>query len=151
DGDDEARAFGLFGLVDEQGQHDPAALARLDRDLALRLLPRMLTNRVMDARLHASQRQGLLTFDGQGLGLQAGTASTRPALEPQDWLVPALREAGAGVFRGLSLDAYVAQLFGNDEDVTRGRQMPCHPSDRAHNYVCMSSCIGTQIPHTIGV
>ena len=29
--------------------------------------------------------------------------------------------------------------------------MPCHPCDRATNYVVMSSCVSTQIPHAVGV
>jgi pyruvate dehydrogenase E1 component alpha subunit len=151
DGDDEARAFGLFRLVDERGGHDPADLAWLDRDQALRLYRGMLTIRVMDARLIAIQRQGLISFYGEALGMEAGAVGTAAALEPQDWLVPALREAGAGVFRGLSLDSYVAQIFGNAADPTRGRQMPCHPTDREHHYVNMSSCVGSQIPHAVGI
>jgi pyruvate dehydrogenase E1 component alpha subunit/2-oxoisovalerate dehydrogenase E1 component alpha subunit len=151
DGDDEARAFGLFRLVDEHGGHDPADLAWLDRELAVRLFRGMLTIRVMDARLLAIQRQGLISFYGEALGMEAGAVGSAAALAPEDWLVPALREAGAGVFRGLTLDSYVAQIFGDAEDVTRGRQMPCHPSDRAHHYVNMSSCVGSQIPHAVGI
>jgi len=45
----------------------------------------------------------------------------------------------------------VAQLFGNANDITQGRQMPLHPSDRKTNYVNMSSCIASQIPHAVGV
>jgi pyruvate dehydrogenase E1 component alpha subunit/2-oxoisovalerate dehydrogenase E1 component alpha subunit len=51
----------------------------------------------------------------------------------------------------MTLDAYVAQIFGNGEDPTKGRQMPCHPSDPAHHYVVMSSCVSTQIPHAVGI
>jgi pyruvate dehydrogenase E1 component alpha subunit len=65
--------------------------------------------------------------------------------------VPALREAGVGLFRGMSLDSYLAQIFGNAEDPTKGRQMPCHPMDRARHYVVMSSCVSTQIPHAVGI
>jgi pyruvate dehydrogenase E1 component alpha subunit/2-oxoisovalerate dehydrogenase E1 component alpha subunit len=65
--------------------------------------------------------------------------------------VPALREAGAAIYRGLPLRSYVAQLFGNGNDVSKGRQMPCHPGTRATRYVTMSSCIGTQLPHATGL
>jgi pyruvate dehydrogenase E1 component alpha subunit/2-oxoisovalerate dehydrogenase E1 component alpha subunit len=149
--DDEARALGLFRLVDEDGTADAADLAWLDRDLALRLYRGMVTIRVMDARLIAIQRQGLISFYGEAVGMEAGAIGAAAALEPRDWLVPGLREAGAGVFRGMSLDSYVAQIFGNAADVTRGRQMPCHPSDRATHYVNMSSCVANQIPHAVGI
>jgi pyruvate dehydrogenase E1 component alpha subunit len=151
DGDDETRAFGLFRLVDEDGSHDPADLAWLDRDLALRLYRGMLTVRVMDQRLIAIQRQGLISFYGEAVGQEGATIGSAAALGDDDWLVPALREAGAGIYRGMSLDSYVAQIFGNASDVTKGRQMPCHPCDVAHHYVNMSSCVGSQIPHAVGI
>src|SRR4029077_20011846 len=43
------------------------------------------------------------------------------------------------------------QIVGNADDVTKGRQLPCHPCDREHHYVVMSSCVSTQCPHAVGV
>jgi pyruvate dehydrogenase E1 component alpha subunit/2-oxoisovalerate dehydrogenase E1 component alpha subunit len=48
------------------------------------------------------------------------------------------------------LRAFVAQIFGNAGDVLKGRQMPSHPSGRAVNQVSWSSCVGSQIPQTVG-
>jgi pyruvate dehydrogenase E1 component alpha subunit/2-oxoisovalerate dehydrogenase E1 component alpha subunit len=45
----------------------------------------------------------------------------------------------------------VAQIFGNADDVSKGRQLPCHPGTRAAHYVTMSSCIATQLPHAVGM
>src|SRR5262245_64625574 len=73
------------------------------------------------------------------------------ALAPNDWIVPALRESGAAIFRGLTLRQYLAQIFGNANDVAKGRQLPCHPGTRAARYVTMSSCVGTQLPHAQGL
>jgi pyruvate dehydrogenase E1 component alpha subunit len=148
---DEDKALGLFGLVGEDGKVADGALAWLTADEARRLYRGMLTIRIMDQRLMALQRQGRVGFYGEALGQEAAVVGSAAALEPQDWLVPALREAGAGVFRGLPLARYVAQIFGNDSDVSRGRQLPCHPCDRDTNYVVMSSCVGTQIPHAVGI
>jgi 2-oxoisovalerate dehydrogenase E1 component alpha subunit len=79
------------------------------------------------------------------------TALVAVALGPKDWLVPALREAGAGIYRGLPMRTYVAQIFGNNNDVSKGRQLPCHPGTRASRYLTMSSCIATQLPHAMGM
>jgi pyruvate dehydrogenase E1 component alpha subunit/2-oxoisovalerate dehydrogenase E1 component alpha subunit len=46
---------------------------------------------------------------------------------------------------------YVAQIFGNADDPSQGRQLPCHPGTRASRYVTMSSCVASQIPHATGV
>jgi pyruvate dehydrogenase E1 component alpha subunit len=151
-GSDEDKALGLFRVVDERGAPiQPGALDWLEPELARRLFRGMLTIRVMDQRLMALQRQGRVGFYGEALGQEAAVVGSAAALEPADWLVPALREAGAGIFRGLSLSSYVAQIFGSAADVSKGRQLPCHPCDRETNYVVMSSCVGSQIPHAVGV
>ena len=152
DGDDEAKTRGLFQLVREDGTPtDEAALASLDRGLARRLFEGMLRIRVTDARMMALQRQGRIGFYGEAMGQEAAVVGSAAVSEPEDWIVPALREAGVGLYRGMTLDSYIAQIFGNAEDPTKGRQMPCHPCDRAHHYVVMSSCVSTQIPHAVGI
>jgi pyruvate dehydrogenase E1 component alpha subunit/2-oxoisovalerate dehydrogenase E1 component alpha subunit len=150
-GSDEDKAYGLFQLVGEDGTAPEAATAWIDAARARELYRGMLTIRIVDQRLMALQRQGRVGFYGEALGQEAAVVGSAAALEPQDWLVPALREAGAGLFRGLSLPGYVAQIFGNAADVSRGRQLPCHPCDRTTNYVVMSSCVGSQIPHAVGI
>jgi pyruvate dehydrogenase E1 component alpha subunit len=150
-GTDEEKALGLFGLVGEDGSAPDGALPWLDAELARRLYRGMVSLRVVDQRLMALQRQGRVGFYAESAGQEAAVVGSAASLEPQDWLVPALREAGAGLFRGLPLSSYVAQIFGNDADVTRGRQLPCHPCSRETNYVVMSSCVGSQIPHAVGI
>ncbi len=152
DGNDEAKARGLFQLVREDGTAiDDAALATLDRGLARRLFEGMLRIRVTDARMMALQRQGRIGFYGEAVGQEAAIVGSAAVSQPEDWIVPALREAGVGLYRGLTLDSYIAQIFGNAADPTKGRQMPCHPCDREHHYVVMSSCVSTQIPHAVGI
>lgn len=152
DGDDEAKARGLFQLVREDGTPvDGAALDGIDRELVRRLFEGMLRIRVIDARMMALQRQGRIGFYGEAVGQEAAIVGSAAASEPQDWIVPALREAGVGLYRGMTLDSYIAQIFGNSADPSKGRQLPCHPCDREHHYVVMSSCVSTQIPHAVGI
>jgi pyruvate dehydrogenase E1 component alpha subunit len=148
---DEEKARGLFRILDEDGRADEAGAAGFDEAQCRRLYEAMLSIRVMDARLMALQRQGRTGFYGEAVGQEAAIVGSALVSEPQDWIVPALREAGVGLTRGMSLDDYIAQIFGNALDPTKGRQMPCHPIDRARNYVVMSSCIATQIPHAVGI
>lgn len=150
-GDDEAKARGLHQLLDEDGRADDAAIAWLDRGLARRLYEGMLTIRVTDARMMALQRQGRIGFYGEATGQEAAVVGSAAASAPDDWIIPALREAGVGLYRGLPLASYIAQIIGNAADPSKGRQLPCHPCDRATNYVVMSSCVSTQIPHAVGV
>lgn len=149
--DDEAKARGLYRLLDEDGRVEPSVDGWLDRALARRLYEGMLMIRVTDARMMALQRQGRIGFYGEALGQEAAVVGSAAATAPDDWIVPALREAGVGLYRGMPLASYLAQIMGNGADPSKGRQMPCHPCDRASNYVVMSSCVSTQIPHAVGV
>jgi pyruvate dehydrogenase E1 component alpha subunit len=150
-GDDEAKARGLYQLVDEDGGVNEGAIGWLDRTFARRLYAGMLTIRVTDARMMALQRQGRIGFYGEATGQEAAVVGSAAASAPDDWIIPALREAGVGLYRGMPLASYIAQIMGNAADPTKGRQLPCHPCDRASNYVVMSSCVSTQIPHAVGV
>jgi len=152
DGDDSAKAHGLFQLVREDGTPvDEPALASLDRTLARQLFEGMIRIRVTDARMMALQRQGRIGFYGEAMGQEAAVVGSAAVSEPDDWIVPALREAGVGLYRGMTLDSYISQIYGNAADVTKGRQMPCHPCDRERHYVVMSSCVSTQVPHAVGI
>ncbi len=151
DGGEDDKARGLFGILAEDGSFDPANTTRFDKALSLKLYQGMLFTRLMDKQFMALQRQGTLGFYAETLGQEAASIGSAAALETQDWLVPALREHGAGLYRGMNFDNFVAQLFGNANDITQGRQMPLHPSDKATHYVNMSSCIASQLPHAVGI
>jgi pyruvate dehydrogenase E1 component alpha subunit/2-oxoisovalerate dehydrogenase E1 component alpha subunit len=147
----DAPELGLFQVVSDNGVADPARVPRLPDDELRRLYRGMLLVRVMDERLLGLQRQGRIGFYGEAKGQEAAVIGAAAALGPRDWLVPALREAGGGIFRGLPLRTYVAQIFGNSDDPAKGRQLPCHPGTRAARFVTMSSCIATQLPHAVGL
>ncbi len=151
--DAHARATGLLRLLEPDGTPTPllAGADVDDPDLARRLLTAMVRIRVIDERMLTLQRQGRIGFYGTAAGQEASVVGTAAAMEPQDWLVPALREPGAGLMRGMPLADYVSQILGNAADPTKGRQMPCHPSSVAHNHVSMSSCIGGQLLHAVGI
>lgn len=151
-GDEVEKATGLLQILRPDGTADEASIPpELGREEALRLYRGMLTIRIMDERLLALQRQGRIGFYGEARGQEAAVVGSAAALAPQDWVVPALREAGVGIYRGMPLRQYVAQIFGNAHDNSKGRQMPCHPCDRSVNYVVMSSCVSTQVPHAVGI
>jgi pyruvate dehydrogenase E1 component alpha subunit/2-oxoisovalerate dehydrogenase E1 component alpha subunit len=152
EGGDEAKARGLLQILRPDGTAEETSIPRsLDARQMLRLYRGMVLVRTMDERLLALQRQGRIGFYGEARGQEAAVVGSAAALHDGDWIVPALREAGVGIFRGLSLRQYVAQIFGNANDHGKGRQLPCHPCDRSVNYVVMSSCVSTQIPHAVGI
>jgi pyruvate dehydrogenase E1 component alpha subunit len=131
----------------------PAATARggpLAAGQLLELYRAMLRIRMVDERMMTLQRQGRIGFYGACTGQEAAALGSAYALRPTDWIFPALREASAMLLRGFPLVPYLAQVFGNSGDLTKGRQMPSHQAARSVNQVSWSSCIGTQLPQAVG-
>ncbi len=122
----------------------------IDQDTLLRIYHYMRFIRLLDERMMILQRQGRVGFYGACTGQEAPPVATAAALEPSDWIFPALREGAAMLYRGYPLEPYVCQIFGNAGDVLKGRQMPSHFADRTVNFVSWGSCIGTQLPHAVG-
>jgi pyruvate dehydrogenase E1 component alpha subunit/2-oxoisovalerate dehydrogenase E1 component alpha subunit len=110
----------------------------------------MLVIRTLDERMMTLQRQGRVGFYGACTGQEAACIGSAFALRPTDWIFPALREGAAMLMRGFPLVPYVAQVFGNSGDLTKGRQMPSHQAARSVNQVSWASCIGTQLPQAMG-
>jgi pyruvate dehydrogenase E1 component alpha subunit len=111
----------------------------------------MTLGRTLDHRMLGLQRQGRIGFYGPATGQEAVSVGAGLATGPDDWIIPGLREQLVALVRGHSLARYVDHLFANDRDPARGRQMPCHPTAREVHYVSMSSVIGTQITHGVGI
>jgi len=119
--------------------------------LLLELLRGMLRIRLLDGRMLNLQRQGRIGFFGQSTGQEAAIVGSAAALKPEDWVAPALREAGVALWRGYPIERLIAQCMGKGSEVSQGRQMPCHHSFRQANFVSMSSVIATQMLHAVGI
>lgn len=140
--------LGLFRVLRDDGTADPA-LAPPDT-VALCAYREMKRLRLVDARMILLQRQGRVGFYGACTGQEATPIAAALALEPSDWVFPALRESVMMLVRGFPLVTYLAQVYGNAGDVLKGRQMPSHMSGKQVNQVSWSSCLGPQIPQAVG-
>ena len=143
-------ALGLRRLIDDDGALLSAPRVPLELPLASSLSRHMRRVRRLDERMIALQRQGRIGFYGACTGQEAGPVAAALALNPEDWVFPALREGAVLLVRGLPLSTYLAQLFGNSLDICKGRQMPSHQASRQFRQVSWSSCIATQLPHAVG-
>ncbi len=141
---------GLVRLLEDDGSVQKGKDPNLPKDTLLFLYEQMVQVREFDRRMLMLQRQGRIGFYGPILGQEAATVGSVAALEPRDWIFPALREGAAAMMRGLSLTEAINQLIGNGADRCKGRQMPCHYTFKEGHYYGMSSVIGTQISHAVG-
>jgi pyruvate dehydrogenase E1 component alpha subunit len=149
---DHRRATGLWSILAADGRADTQQVPRLPPEAWLEIYRGMRLIRRLDERMMAMQRQGRIGFYAESRGHEATVIAPVAAIEKDDWIVPAHREGGAALFRGLPLASYLAQLFGNAHDIGKGRQMPVHAATpRALRFLPMSSCVATQLPQATGI
>jgi pyruvate dehydrogenase E1 component alpha subunit len=142
--------LGLFTVLRDDGSADPGTEPSIGVETLLRAYREMKRLRVLDARMMLLQRQGRIGFYGTCTGQEATPIASAMVIEKGDWVFQALRESSMMLVRGFPLSRYIAQIFGNDHDVLKGRMQPSHMSSRSVNQVSWSSCIGPQIPQAIG-
>ncbi len=127
-----------------------AELPDIDQALATKIYQTLVFHRVLDERMVASQRQGRLSFYMTALGEEAASVGGAAGLKPQDMIMTQYREQGALMFRGFSLENFMNQMFSNEKDLGKGRQMPIHYGSKELNYMTISSPLATQIPQATG-
>ncbi len=138
-------------VLREDGSVDPAHDPKLSRSEAEGLYRGMMVERILDNRMLALQRQGRIGFYGPSIGQEGAIVGAAMAMAAGDWIVPQYREPGAALARGMPLKELICQFMENSGDAAKGRQMPCHYVYRQGNYLSISSPVGTQIPHALGV
>jgi 2-oxoisovalerate dehydrogenase E1 component alpha subunit len=131
-------------------RHDELGLS--DDDL-LGMYRAMLLARAVDERMWLMQRAGKIAFiiSGQGHeGAQVGTAW--PMRRGQDWMAPFYRSIASALAFGMSAEDIITAHLAKADDVSSGgRQMPGHYGGARYNIVSLSSPVGTQVLHAVGI
>ncbi|CAN5391303.1 thiamine pyrophosphate-dependent dehydrogenase E1 component subunit alpha [soil metagenome] len=140
----------VIRVLRDDGTLDPATDPKVSDDLVIALYEQMVLVRILDERLVTLQRQGRIGFHIGSLGEEASILGSAAALRDTDWIFPCYREFGAALWRGMSLQSYMNNMFGNSNDPAKGRQMPDHYTARHAKFGSVSSPIGTQITQAVG-
>ncbi len=146
----DASAADVVRVMRDDGTLDPAHDPRMSKEDVISVFTAMLRTRVLDDRLVTLQRQGRIGFHIGSLGEEASILGSAYAMREQDWIFPCYREFGAALWRGMPLQRYVDNIFGNANDPAKGRQMPDHYCYRKARFTSVSSPIGTQITQAVG-
>ncbi len=141
----------LLKVLQQDGSlYSGAQLPDIDEELATKVYKTLVYHRVLDERMVAAQRQGRISFYMAALGEEAASVGGAAGLKPQDMIMSQYREQGALMFRGFTTEQFMNQMFSNEKDLGKGRQMPIHYGSKALNYLTVSSPLGTQIPQATG-
>ena len=79
--------------------------------------------------------------------IQIGSAA---ALSSDDVVLAQYREVGVFLWRGFDVQNVADQLFSNEADKGKGRQMPMHFGSKDKRIQTISSPLGTQLPQAVG-
>jgi 2-oxoisovalerate dehydrogenase E1 component alpha subunit len=129
-----------------------AELGLSDED-ALGTYRAMLLARAVDERMWLMQRAGKIAFIISGQGHEGAQVATSWAMRRnQDWMAPFYRSIASAMTFGMSAeDIITAHLAKSDDVSSGGRQMPGHYGGAPYNIVSLSSPVGTQVLHAVGI
>ncbi len=142
--------YPIWRVLRDDGTLDPEFDPGLTLDEVTHVYRYLVLTRTLDRRLTALQRQGRVGFHVGSLGEEAAIVGAAFALRESDWIFPCYRELGAALIRGLELQRFMDNMFGNRNDTVKGRQMPDHYTCRDKKFVSISSPVGTQITQATG-
>ncbi|BBN81543.1 3-methyl-2-oxobutanoate dehydrogenase [Pseudoalteromonas sp. A25] len=149
--DSHALDIPMLTILGDNGEVlDGAQAPDIDKETAQRLYETMRFIRLLDERMQAAQRQGRVSFYMQCLGEEAAITASAAALKQDDMIMAQYREQAAIAYRGFTLEQFMNQLFSNEKDLGKGRQMPVHYGSKELHYLTISSPLGTQIPQATG-
>ena len=143
-------AYTIIRVLNDEGQAvGPWAGALTDEELA-EGLRHMMTLRAFDARMQLAQRQGKTSFYIQHLGEEAISCAFRKALKPGDMNFPTYRQAGLLIAGGYPMVQMMNQIYSNDQDPLKGRQLPIMYASKEYGFFSISGNLGTQYIQAVG-
>jgi 2-oxoisovalerate dehydrogenase E1 component alpha subunit len=129
-----------------------AALGLSDADV-LDMYRGMLLARAVDERMWLMQRAGKIAFIISVQGHEgAQVATSWPMRRGQDWMAPFYRSIASALTFGMTAEDIITAHLAKADDVSSGgRQMPGHYGGAPYNIVSLSSPVGTQVLHAVGI
>jgi 2-oxoisovalerate dehydrogenase E1 component alpha subunit len=125
----------------------------LSDDDVLGMYRAMLMARAVDERMWLMQRAGKIAFIISGQGHEGAQVATAwPMRRGQDWMAPFYRSIASAMTFGMSAEDIITAHLAKADDVSSGgRQMPGHYGGAPYNIVSLSSPVGTQVLHAVGI
>lgn len=130
------------------GSLDPAFRGALVHGVAL--YRKMVTLRLVSARMVDLQRTEKVAFHSACLGEEGAIAGATLAARDDDWVFPGVREWGAAIVRGLPIADYIHHAFGSKKDAAKGHSAPDHPPARRLRVAPASGVAGAHVPQAVG-
>jgi 2-oxoisovalerate dehydrogenase E1 component alpha subunit len=143
-------AYSVIRILNREGEAVGPWAGLLSDDELLEGLRDMMTLRAFDARMQMAQRQGKTSFYMQHMGEEAVSCAFRKALLPGDMNFPTYRQAGLLIAGGYPLVDMASQIYSNERDPLKGRQLPVLYSSKEYGFFSISGNLATQYIQAVG-
>jgi 2-oxoisovalerate dehydrogenase E1 component alpha subunit len=142
--------YGLIRVLDDEGRAVGPWAPPIAPDLLRHGLRAMLLTRIFDERLFRAHRQGKTSFYMKSTGEEAIGAAQSMVLGGGDMCFPTYRVMSWLHARDYPLTEMVNQIFSNEKDPLKGRQLPILYSARAFGFYSLSGNVGSRFGHAVG-
>ena len=143
-------AWSLVRVLDPEGRAVGAWNPRLDAEMLRKGLKFMILTRAFDDRMFRAQRQGKTSFYMKSTGEEAIAVAQAMALDRNDMCFPSYRQQGILIARSYPLVDMMCQIYSNERDPLKGRQLPIMYSSREYGFFTISGNLATQFPQAVG-
>lgn len=143
-------AYTLIRVLDQDGRAVGPWNPRLDAATLRKGLEHMVLTRAFDDRMFRAQRQGKTSFYMKCTGEEAIAIAQAMALERGDMCFPSYRQQGLLIARGYPLVDMMCQVYSNERDPLKGRQLPIMYSSREYGFFTISGNLATQFDQAVG-
>src|SRR5208283_2346105 len=135
----------VLSFLDVEGKlvPPPAGFPLMSDEQALAAYRTMVMSRQGDEWAVSLNRQGRLPTYALNKGQEANSVGALMAMRPDDWFVPAFREFGGMLVRGITLQQYYLYWYGNEA----ASHMP---AEKFH-MMPISVPVGSQMLHAVGL
>lgn len=144
-------AYTLVRVLDDAGRAQGPWAPEIEPERLRKGLAAMMRTRIFDARMLVAQRQKKISFYIQCLGEEAIAVAHSLALEPGDMCFPTYRQQGLLLARNdVSMVELMCQLYSNEHDPIKGRQLPVMYSMKRAGFFSVSGNLATQYIQAVG-
>jgi 2-oxoisovalerate dehydrogenase E1 component alpha subunit len=143
-------AWSMVRVLDAQNRAVGPWNPRLDAETLRKALKLMVLTRAFDDRMFRAQRQGKTSFYMKCTGEEAIAIAQALALDRGDMCFPSYRQQGLLIARGYPLVDMMCQIYSNERDPLKGRQLPIMYSSREYGFFTISGNLGTQFDQAVG-
>jgi pyruvate dehydrogenase E1 component alpha subunit len=133
----------VFRVLDIDGKVlDESLIPDLTDERLLNMYKTMLLTKFADSKALQFQRQGRMLTYIPNMGQEAAQVGSASALEEKDWLIPAFREMGAWLTKGVTLEQIYLYFYGREDGN--------HFDDNVR-VLPISIPIASQLLHAVGI